>query len=104
MKSQIALIGVGLVIAASVAYAELKPAADNTILPSVPAPEPTISSAPEPATSPAETKKPTKVKTPAPKKSATPKVSKPTISGGGDGDEGGDDGDGDEGDEGGDDD
>ena len=89
MKSQIALIGVGLVIAASVAYAELKPAADNTISPSVPAPEPT--------TSPAETKKPTKVKTPAPKKSATPKVSKPTISGGGDGDEGGDDSDGDEG-------
>ena len=84
MKSQIALIGIGLVIAAGVAYAELKPAnnAPNT---------PVVS------TTPAATKAPAEVKTPAPKKSAvpkiaTPKVSKPTISGGGgDDDEGGDD-------------
>jgi len=88
MKSQIALIGIGLVIAAGVAYAELKPAnnAPNA---------PVVSTTPTPA--PAATKAPAEVKTPAPKKSAvpkiaTPKVSKPTISGGGgDDDEGGDD-------------
>jgi hypothetical protein len=86
MKSQIALIGIGLVIAAGVAYAELKPAnnAPNT---------PVVSTTPAPAAA----KAPAEVKTPAPKKSAvpkiaTPKVSKPTISGGGgDDDEGGDD-------------
>ena len=86
MKSQIALIGIGLVIAAGVAYAELKPANN--------APNAPIAST---IPAPAATKAPAEVKTPAPKKSAvpkiaTPKVSKPTISGGGgDDDEGGDD-------------
>lgn len=80
MKSQIALIGIGLVIAAGVAYAELNPANN-------PLNAPVVSTTPTPA----------EVKTPAPKKTsskkiATPKVSKPTVSGGGgDDDEGGDD-------------
>jgi hypothetical protein len=85
MKSQIALIGIGLLIAAGVAYAELKPA-NNTLN------APVVSTTPAPAPSPAATKAATKTKTPATKKStpakiASPKVSKPTVSGGGGDDE-----------------
>jgi len=75
MKSQIALLGIGLVIASGVAYAELKPASNTPTAP--------IVSTPEPAASPATSKSSTKVKTPAPKKSAVPIITKPTISGGG---------------------
>jgi hypothetical protein len=78
MKSQIALIGIGLAIAAGVAYAELKPA---SITPSAP-----VVSTPEPAASPMETKGATTVKTPAPKKSLVPTIPMPTISGGNDDD------------------
>jgi hypothetical protein len=76
MKSQIALIGIGLAIAAGVAYAELKPA---SITPSAP-----VVSTPEPAASPIETKGATTVKTPAPKKSLVPTMPMPTILGGND--------------------
>jgi hypothetical protein len=90
MKSQIALLGIGLVIASGVAYAELKPASDTPIAPIVSTPEPVASdsAAPAaPAASPATSKSSTKVKTPAPKKSTAPKITKPTISGGGDDDD-----------------
>ena len=76
MKSQIALLGIGLVIASGVAYAQLKPASNTPTAP--------IVSTPEPAASPSTSKSSTKAKTPAPKKSAAPKITKPTISGGGD--------------------
>ena len=84
MKSQIALLGIGLVIASGVAYAELKPASDTPIAPIVSTPEPVASDSAAPAASPATSKSSTKVKTPAPKKSTAPKITKPTISGGGD--------------------
>ena len=70
MKSQIALLGIGVVIAAGVAYIELKPAADTPIAPLVAT---TASSAP--------TKAVVDAKTPAPKKSVVPLIPKPTISG-----------------------
>ena len=87
MKSQIALLGIGLVIASGVAYAELKPASDTPIAPIVSTPEPVASDSAAPAASPATSKSSTKVKTPAPKKSTAPKITKPTISGGGDDDD-----------------
>jgi len=87
MKSQIALLGIGLVIASGVAYAELKPASDTPIAPIVSTPEPVASDSSAPAASPATSKSSTKVKTPAPKKSTAPKITKPTISGGGDDDD-----------------
>lgn len=70
MKSQIALLGIGVVIAAGVAYIELKPASDTQIAPMVAT---TASSAPTEAV--------VDTKIPAPKKSAVPLVPKPTISG-----------------------
>jgi hypothetical protein len=91
MKSQIALLGIGLVIASGVAYAELKPASDTPIAPIVSTPEPVASDSAAPAASPATSKSSTKVKTPAPKKSTAPKITKPTISGGGDDDDDDDD-------------
>jgi len=69
MKSQIALIGIGLVIAAGVAYAELRPASNTPNAP--------IVATPQPSSTPTKTKIPTKAKTPA------PKISKPSVSGGG---------------------
>jgi hypothetical protein len=87
MKSQIALLGIGLVIASGVAYAELKPASDTPIAPIVSTPEPVASDSSAPAASLATSKSSTKVKTPAPKKSTAPKITKPTISGGGDDDD-----------------
>jgi len=88
MKSQIALIGVGLAIAAGVAYAELKPANNAPTAPVVSTPKPSKSNTPAPAATPTKSKIVTKAKTPAPKKSAAPKIatptnSKPSISGGG---------------------
>jgi hypothetical protein len=70
MKSQIALLGIGVVIAAGVAYIELKPAADTQIAPVVAA---TASSTPTKAVAEATTS--------APKKTAVPLIPKPTISG-----------------------
>ena len=70
MKSQIALLGIGVVIAAGVAYIELKPASDTQIAPMVAT---TASSAPTEAV--------VDTKIPAPKKSAVPLIPKPTISG-----------------------
>jgi hypothetical protein len=70
MKSQIALLGIGVVIAAGVAYIELKPASDTQIAPMVAT---TASSAP--------TKAVVDAKTPAPKKPTVPIIPKPTISG-----------------------
>ena len=90
MKSQIALIGIGLVIAAGVAYAELKPASNTPNAPIVATPQPSSttpqpssttpqpsSTTPQPSSTPTKTKIPTKAKTPA------PKISKPSVSGGG---------------------
>ena len=70
MKSQIALLGIGVVIAAGVAYIELKPASDTQIAPMVAT---TASSAPTEAV--------VDTKIPAPKKSAVPLIPKPTILG-----------------------
>ena len=74
MKSQIALIGVGLAIAAGVAYAELKPANNAPTAPVVSTPKPSKSNTPAPAATPTKSKIVTKAKTPAPKKSAAPKI------------------------------
>lgn len=85
MKSQIALIGIGLAVAAGVAYAELKPASSTPNAP--------IVSTPQPSSTPTKTKSPVKAKTPAPKIS---KPTIPTVSGGGEGGEGGEHGGGDD--------
>ena len=79
MKSQIALLGIGVVIAAGVAYVELKPANNG--------PAVTVNSTPEPASvvSQAPVVIPTKNTS---TKIATPVIPKPTFSvGGGDDDE-----------------
>lgn len=76
MKSQIALLGIGVVIAAGVAYIELKPASDTQIAPMVAT---TASSAPTEAV--------VDTKIPAPNKSAVPLIPKPTILGSDDEDE-----------------
>ncbi|NQW06562.1 MAG: hypothetical protein HQ476_04195 [SAR202 cluster bacterium] len=83
MKSQIALVGIGLVIAAGVAYAELKPA--EVISPNVQpskSPETVISKAPSDLATPSKSATPTKSKAPI----GNP-VPMPTISGGGDDDD-----------------
>jgi hypothetical protein len=85
MKSQIALVGIGLAIAAGVAYVELKPASNNPIAPVV-----------ETSADPAPTKAVTEMQTPATKTKPMPIVSKPTISGGGDDDDEDKDDDGDD--------
>ena len=102
MKSQIALIGIGLVISAGLANAELKPASSTPNAPIVATPQPSSttlqpssttpqpssttpqpsSTTPQPSSTPTKTKIPTKAKTPA------PKISKPSVSGGGENDEG----------------
>jgi hypothetical protein len=81
MKSQIALVGIGLAIAAGVAYVELKPASNNPIAPVI-----------ETSADPAPTKAVTEMQTPATKTKpmpivSKPTISKPTISGGGDDDD-----------------
>ena len=84
MKSQIALIGIGLAVAAGVAYAELKPASNTPNAP--------IVSTPQPSSTPTKTKSPVKAKTPAPKISKPTIPTIPTVSGGeGREHEGGDD-------------
>ena len=87
MKSQIALVGIGLAIAAGVAYVELKPTSNNPIAPVV-----------EASAAPAPTKAATELQSPVPKTPPLPIVSKPTIpkptiTGGDDDDEEDDEGD-----------
>jgi hypothetical protein len=90
MKSQIALLGIGLVIASGVAYAELKPASDTPTISTVATPDPTASESASTSSIPETGNTQTKVSTP--KKSslpiiANPTISRPSISGGGDDDE-----------------
>ena len=84
MKSQIALLGIGVVIAAGVAYVELKPAANEPLatVTSTPTPDSVVSQ--EPAAVPTSNTS-TKI--------ATPVIPKPTfsITGGDDEDEGDED-------------
>ena len=88
MKSQIALIGIGVLVASGVAYAELRPAGNTSVTPVVASSKPVASETPAPAATPAKSKKATVVKTQAPKKIPAPAISKPSISGGGEGDDG----------------
>ena len=88
MKSQIALLGIGLVIASGVAYAELKPASNAPTVTSVATPDPTASE----STSSIPEAGNTQTKVSTPKKSslpiiANPTISRPSISGGGDDDD-----------------
>ena len=71
MKSQIALLGIGVVIAAGVAYVELKPAANEPLatVTSTPTPDSVVSQ--EPAAVPTSNTS-TKI--------ATPVIPKPTFS------------------------
>lgn len=80
MKQQIAIIGVGLAIAAGVAYAELKP--NNPTTPSqITSSNPSESASATPSNTPAQ-----EARTSQPNKSAQPQLknpnSKPQISGG----------------------
>ena len=90
MKSQIALLGIGLVIASGVAYAELKPASNTPTISTIATPDPTASESASTALIPEAGNTQTKVSTP--KKSslpiiANPTISRPSISGGGDDDD-----------------
>jgi hypothetical protein len=90
MKSQIALLGIGLVIASGVAYAELKPASDTPTISTVATPDPTASESASTSSIPETGNTQTKVSTP--KKSslpiiANPTISRPSISSGGDDDD-----------------
>ena len=90
MKSQIALLGIGLVIASGVAYAELKPASNTPTISTVATPDPTASESASTSLIPEAGNTQTKVSTP--KKSslpiiANPTISRPSISSGGDGDD-----------------
>jgi hypothetical protein len=92
MKSQIALLGIGLVIASGVAYAELKPASDTPTISTVATPDPTASE----STSSIPEAGNTQTKVSTPKKSslpiiANPTISRPSISGGGGDDDDDDD-------------
>lgn len=88
MKSQIALIGIGVLVASGVAYAELRPAGNTSITPVVASSKTVAQETPAPAATPAKSKKATVVKTQAPKKIPAPAISKPSISGGDEGDDG----------------
>ena len=88
MKSQIALIGIGLAIAAGVAFVELKPASNTQIAPVVATPASKV-----------PTKVAAEVKSPPPKSKPVPTISKPKISGGQEDDERGEHNDRDEGDD-----
>ena len=90
MKSQIALLGIGLVIASGVAYAELKPASNTPTISTIATPDPTASESASTSLIPEAGNTQTKVSTP--KKSslpiiANPTISRPSISGGGDDDD-----------------
>ena len=90
MKSQIALLGIGLVIASGVAYAELKPASNTPTISTIATPDPTASESASTSSIPETGNTQTKVSTP--KKSslpiiANPTISRPSISGGGDDDD-----------------
>ena len=90
MKSQIALLGIGLVIASGVAYAELKPASNTPTISTIATPDPTASESASTSSIPEAGNTQTKVSTP--KKSslpiiANPTISRPSISGGGDDDD-----------------
>lgn len=76
MKSQIALLGIGIVVATGVAYVELKPAPSDPIT--------TVTSTPEPASVVSKSPISNPVATPIKSKST---ISKPTISGGDDEDD-----------------
>ena len=76
MKSQIALLGIGLVIASGVAYAELKPASDTPKISTVATPDPTASE----STSSIPEAGNTQTKVSTPKKSSLPIIANPTIS------------------------
>ena len=94
MRSQIALLGIGLVIASGVAYAELKPASNAPTVTSVATPDPTASESASTTPIPKASNTQTTVATP--KKSSLPKIanpsiSRPSISGGGDDDDDDDD-------------
>jgi hypothetical protein len=89
MRSQIALLGIGLVIASGVAYAELKPASNAPTVTSVATPDPTASESASITPIPKATNTQTTVATP--KKSSLPIIAKPTIPGGGDDDDDDDD-------------
>ena len=94
MKSQIALLGIGLVIASGVAYAELKPASNTPTISTIATPDPTASESASTSLIPEAGNTQTKVSTP--KKSslpiiANPTISRPSISGGGDDDDDDDD-------------
>ena len=94
MKSQIALLGIGLVIASGVAYAELKPASNTPTISTVATPDPTASESVSTSSIPEAGNTQTMVSTP--KKSslpiiANPTISRPSISGGGDDDDDDDD-------------
>ena len=85
MKSQIALIGVGILVASGVAYAELKPATSDQItnVLSSPTPVSAVSAAPIATPSKEATSKIASPKATMPATSK-PTISKPTISGGDD--------------------
>ena len=90
MKSQIALLGIGLVIASGVAYAELKPASNTPTISTIATPDPTASESASTSSIPEAGNTQTKVSTP--KKSslpiiANPTISRPSISSGGDDDD-----------------
>ena len=98
MKSQIALLALGVVIAGGVSFAELKPADTSTNPITVVTPVSTQSStAPTVASNPASEATPTAVSTTVnaavptqskPTKISTPTIAKPNISGGGQDNEG----------------
>ena len=85
MKSQIALIGVGILVASGVAYAELKPATSDPITNVISSPTPVsaVSAAPIATPSKEATSKIASPKATMPVTSK-PTISKPTISGGDD--------------------
>lgn len=92
MKSQIALLGIGLVIASGVGYVELKPVSKTPAITAVATPDRTTSTTSIPDSSNTQTMIATPEKSSLPKIS-NPTIPRPTISGGGGDDEGDEDGD-----------
>ena len=87
MKSQIALIGLGVLVASGVAYAELRPPETSPTITNV-----STTNSPDPVVSPTSSQTPKPVSSLTPKKSDAPKIanpaiSKPSISGGDEDDE-----------------
>lgn len=85
MKSQIALIGVGILVASGVAYAELKPATSDPITNVISSPTPVSAVSAAPIATPSK-EATSKIASPKATMPATskPTISKPTISGGDD--------------------